>query len=318
MARIRTVKPEFWASEQVMELSPLARLAFIGLWNFCDDAGVHTASPKRLKAEVFPSDEITIDCVSDLVDEMAHQGLVGEFESDGERFWYVTGWRKHQKIEKPTYRHPTPPESAAPRRIFAVSSVKDRREVADTLPSDDRADVECSPPEGNGMESNGTESKDQSQSSHCSDSPSAAQKEPFVEAVDDAKTRAKETVERLAKVTNDAITAYNASQLVKGNGGLLPMVSTKVGRDVRQREVNRCIKIAREICAENYESTSVVPEFWADYFAVCFSDDFKSGRIGGGKGHENWSPDFEYLTRKNVMLAVYTRANGEDVSGGCQ
>jgi hypothetical protein len=49
MARIRTVKPEFWTSEQVMELSPLARLAFIGMWNFCDDAGVHTASAKRLK-----------------------------------------------------------------------------------------------------------------------------------------------------------------------------------------------------------------------------------------------------------------------------
>jgi len=157
MARIRTVKPEFWASEQVMELSVLARLAFIGLWNFCDDAGVHTASAKRLKAEVFPSDEITIDRVSGLVDEMIRQGLVGEFEAGDERFWYVTGWRKHQKIEKPTFRHPKPPDSSMPRRNLAESSAN-RREVSDSTPSDSRHDVEPSPPEGNGLESIGLES----------------------------------------------------------------------------------------------------------------------------------------------------------------
>jgi len=34
MARIRTIKPEFWTAEQVMELSRDARLLFIGMWNF--------------------------------------------------------------------------------------------------------------------------------------------------------------------------------------------------------------------------------------------------------------------------------------------
>ena len=56
MSRIRTVKPEFWTSEQIIACSPIARLLFIGLWNFCDDNGVHPASYIRLKAEVFPPD----------------------------------------------------------------------------------------------------------------------------------------------------------------------------------------------------------------------------------------------------------------------
>lgn len=56
MARIRTVKPEFWVSEQVTSCSRGARLLFIGLWNFCDDGGVHAAEHKRLKSEVFPSE----------------------------------------------------------------------------------------------------------------------------------------------------------------------------------------------------------------------------------------------------------------------
>lgn len=51
MARIRSIKPEFWTSEQVMALSPLARLAFLGMWNFCDDAGIHPASAKTLNAQ---------------------------------------------------------------------------------------------------------------------------------------------------------------------------------------------------------------------------------------------------------------------------
>ena len=45
MARIRTIKPEFWASEQVMDCKPVTRLLFIGLWNFVDDFG---RAPQRL------------------------------------------------------------------------------------------------------------------------------------------------------------------------------------------------------------------------------------------------------------------------------
>ena len=67
MGRIRTIKPEFWTSEQIMECSPNARLLFIGIWNFCDDAGIHPASPKTLKAEIFPSDDISASQVARLV-----------------------------------------------------------------------------------------------------------------------------------------------------------------------------------------------------------------------------------------------------------
>ena len=76
MARIRTIKPEFWTAEQIMECSPNARLLFIGMWNFCDDAGIHPASCKTLKAEVFPSDDITASEIGTLVAELEGQGLI--------------------------------------------------------------------------------------------------------------------------------------------------------------------------------------------------------------------------------------------------
>lgn len=140
MARIRSLKPEFWTSEQVMECSPIARLAFVGMWNFCDDRGVHPASTKTLKAEIFPGDDISEKQVRGLVQELIDQGLLIEYESSGKRYWSVTGWH-HQKIDKPTYKHPPPPNTP---QLLPDNSSNGSRVVGDS-----------SPPEGKGVESTG-------------------------------------------------------------------------------------------------------------------------------------------------------------------
>lgn len=108
MARIRTIKPEFWTSEQVAECSPSARLLFVGLWSFCDDHGIHPASVKRLKMEIFPSDAIADEEIEEMVHQLETAGLLMAYQVDGKGYWLVTGWEKHQKIDKPTYRHPLP------------------------------------------------------------------------------------------------------------------------------------------------------------------------------------------------------------------
>ena len=109
MPRIRTIKPEFWTSEQIVECSTNARLLFVGLWCFCDDQGVHPASTKRLRMEVFPGDLFSDDQVREWVEELKANGLLQEFESEGEKYWHVTGFSKHQTIKKPTFRYPSPP-----------------------------------------------------------------------------------------------------------------------------------------------------------------------------------------------------------------
>ncbi len=112
MSRIRTVKPEFWTSEQIMECSPLARLAFIGMWNFCDDNGVHPASCKTLKAQIFPADDLTAADVQSLIKELLQQRLIVEFHAENRTWWWVTGWR-HQLINRPSKsRFPLPPHDA--------------------------------------------------------------------------------------------------------------------------------------------------------------------------------------------------------------
>lgn len=144
MARIRSIKPEFWTSEQVADCSPTARLLFIGLWTFCDDQGVHPASSKRIKMEVFPADPFTIEQIDGFIDELLQAGLLTEFAVDNEDYYAVTGW-KHQKIEKPTNKYPAPPSKA---------------KIADQSPTTRQPVAEPSAPERKGEERRGEDKKD--------------------------------------------------------------------------------------------------------------------------------------------------------------
>lgn len=100
MSRIRSIKPEFWTSAQILECSRNARLAFIGLWNFCDDCGRHAASVKQLKAELFAGDRVSIGVVGRWVQELIDAGLIRSYVVGTQGVWQVTGWH-HQRIDKP-------------------------------------------------------------------------------------------------------------------------------------------------------------------------------------------------------------------------
>lgn len=58
MARMRTLKPEFWDSPSTAQASLAARLLFLAMWNWADDSGRGTAGLKELEAFAFPNDDI--------------------------------------------------------------------------------------------------------------------------------------------------------------------------------------------------------------------------------------------------------------------
>lgn len=127
MARIRSIKPEFWSSEQIMNCSRDARLLFIGLWNFVDDAGRSPNSAKTIRAQVFPGDEdVKAESVRRLLDELSTNGLLRFYEVDGRSYLKVTGWH-HQKIDRPRpSKYPQPPlveDSPTPRRYLATDLI---------------------------------------------------------------------------------------------------------------------------------------------------------------------------------------------------
>lgn len=130
MPRIRSIKPEFWTSEQVLECSTNARLLFIGLWNFCDDAGRHKFSPKTIKAEIFPSDDFSSENILGMLQELSRNRLIKTYAVENVGYLQVTGWR-HQRIDKPqTPKFPDPTDDEPD--LFQDHSTNDPR----TFPPD--------------------------------------------------------------------------------------------------------------------------------------------------------------------------------------
>lgn len=107
MARIRTIKPEIWADEKLGPLEPIHRLVFFGLVSQADDAGRLLDSPRLLNGLLFPYTDH--DCTESLA--VLHQLRVIDrgATASGQRVIQLTGWQKHQKIEKPNLRGALPP-----------------------------------------------------------------------------------------------------------------------------------------------------------------------------------------------------------------
>ncbi len=108
MARIRSIKPEFWTSGQVLECSTNARLMFIGLWNFADDEGRHPYRPKQIKAQIFPSDSMSEKDILGMLLELSKNGLITTYTIDNEQYLLINGWH-HQRIDKPQPAKYPPP-----------------------------------------------------------------------------------------------------------------------------------------------------------------------------------------------------------------
>lgn len=92
MARIRTIKPEFFTSEDIVELEPLARLLYIALWCEADKEGRFSWKPKTFKMRYFPGDDCNIDA---LCDALVTRGLVCLY---GENLAFIPSFSEHQHI----------------------------------------------------------------------------------------------------------------------------------------------------------------------------------------------------------------------------
>jgi uncharacterized phage protein (TIGR02220 family) len=151
MARIRTVKPDFWTDEKMVELSFETRLFFIGLWNFVDDEGRIQYSPKKLKMLIFPADSVD---VPRMIQELSANGRVIVYQIDGIEYLQVINFAKHQRIDKRSdSKLPPPPTSAESPRLPPTPSDSPR------IP-ESRAESPRTPTtEGNGREGNGKEEK---------------------------------------------------------------------------------------------------------------------------------------------------------------
>jgi hypothetical protein len=113
MARIRTIKPEFFTSSDVCALSPLARLLFIGLWGVADREGRFKWRPADFKLQILPADKCEID---DLCAEIVGQGLVTLY---GDNLAFIPTFADHQSVNPRETPSKLPHPDACPTRADA-------------------------------------------------------------------------------------------------------------------------------------------------------------------------------------------------------
>ena len=112
MARIRTIKPEFFRSRSLAKCSLGARLTFIGLWTDCDAKGRGVADARILKGALFALDDaITHGEVQGWLRELRSTGHILLYQIDGDWFYEVAKFEKHQSAAYRTGEavHPAPP-----------------------------------------------------------------------------------------------------------------------------------------------------------------------------------------------------------------
>jgi hypothetical protein len=100
--RIRTIKPEFWQSEDLAEVSDKAKLLAIGLLNMADDEGYLKCHSALIRSHIFPFIEDSLN-IQGMLNELSNANyitlLLGD---DGKDYLVVKNFSKHQKVNRPT------------------------------------------------------------------------------------------------------------------------------------------------------------------------------------------------------------------------
>ncbi len=94
MARARMIKPGFFTNEELPDLPAHTRLFFIGLWTIADREGRLEDRPRKIKAEIFPHENIEIE---PMLCSLGEKGFLQRYSVDGSAYIQIVNFQKHQR-----------------------------------------------------------------------------------------------------------------------------------------------------------------------------------------------------------------------------
>ena len=113
MPRSRNIKYSFFQNDELAECDPLGRLLFIGLWTLADREGVLEDRPKKIKAAIYPFEDVDVDS---LLGQLASKSFVIRYEQNGVKCLWLPKFSKHQSP------HQSEPTSDLPRYEHGTST----------------------------------------------------------------------------------------------------------------------------------------------------------------------------------------------------
>lgn len=115
MARIRTIKPEFFRHEGLQDCEAenpgsYVMLVFAGLWGHCDKAGRFEWRPRQLKLDILPFLNFDMGKTLALLERI---GVLFQYEVDGVKYGCIPSLAEHQRFSgkeaQEPEKHPAPP-----------------------------------------------------------------------------------------------------------------------------------------------------------------------------------------------------------------
>jgi len=101
MARIRTIKPEFWSHPVMTKQTDAVRLLAIALLNFSDDEGYFYAERKLIRSFVWPLDDSSKKSDRSM-SELCRIGYIKMYQSkEHGNIGKVVNFNEHQRIDRP-------------------------------------------------------------------------------------------------------------------------------------------------------------------------------------------------------------------------
>jgi hypothetical protein len=146
MARIRTIKPEFFRHEGLQDLEirhpdlhPM--LVFAGLFGHCDKQGVFEWKPRVLKLDILPFLDFEI---AETLEALLAAGQLQRFDADGKTYGFIPSFTEHQSIGGK--------EAQAPAKYPGRNGEKTGKERGSNREATGTAGKEGKGREGNGRE----------------------------------------------------------------------------------------------------------------------------------------------------------------------
>jgi hypothetical protein len=139
--RIRSIKPEILEDEKTAGLDHLAWRVFVSAWLIADDYGNFRGDPAYVRGQILWATSETQETVGVALEALARVSLLSRYRVRGQSYYHITGWGKHQKVDKPGKRRmPGPdesdPELKQPLLLDSGDSREDSRESRESLAPD--------------------------------------------------------------------------------------------------------------------------------------------------------------------------------------